>query len=471
MEDPFTASRNVPTAPVYLPDDDGKPLTAAEKKAFLSTGDFDRNLTTEDMEDVLRHFKNLVHSNRRTVEVTVSRANPHITYVRQVLRENGIPTELAYLPFVESNFNSLAQSSSGAVGMWQFMPRTGRYYGLEQDSWRDERRNPLAATRSAATYLKKLNKDFDNWHLAVSAYNAGEGKIGRALAATGTTSFFELRKRNAMIPETKDQLAEETKQYLPKFLAVCKIMRNLELLGFTPMNPANTELREVTVPAGSDLLALARSLNLSWDTFMIYNAGYLRYLSPPNASSVAYIPAALESRAIAFLRAAPAPGKDYAQWRPYRVEAGDTLTKITRQHGVSLAAVEKANPYLGVLRPGHVILLPPPKAVAQANKGKVVQAEKGKTAPAVRASSQKTPSVNSKIAPVRATASTERGTQARQNRATSNVGKSTTYMVQQGDTVWAIARKFQIPPHDLLAFNNMDMSVRLKPGDVVMVKK
>lgn len=466
VQDPFMATANVPRGPVYLPDDDGRPLTIAERAAFSSTGDFDRRLTVDEQADVLRHFKNLVHENRRTVELTVSRANTYLPLVRSVMRENGLPAELAYLPFVESNYNPLALSRSGALGMWQFMPPTGRQYGLSQDGWVDERRDPVAATRSASRYLSRLYGEFEDWHLAVSAYNAGEGKIGRGLKAAGAKTFFELRQRDAYIQDPKLQMTEENKQYLPKFLAVCKIMRNLELLGFAPLRPSTDVMREVAVKPGTDLLAFSRALGMDWETFMQYNAGYLRYIAPPDRVTTAYVPAGAQSQAVAWLESAPRAGKEYAQCTPYTVSSNETLAGIARKKGVTVAELTKVNPNIASLRAGQVLLVPPakrvekPAAVAKAG-GKSGSKADSKVLAAAKVSGKQGTVKNT--TPRKTTVADK--SQAPQKSAKGNA----TYQVQQGDTLWAIARKFNVPPHDLLAYNNMTVATQLQPGDVVKV--
>ena len=141
------------------------------------------------------------------------------------------PEDLAYLAIVESGYKPEAFSHAGAAGAWQFMPSTGKKYGLDQDKWTDERLDPYEATEAAASYLQKLYDDFGDWPTAIAAYNAGEGKMQRALEGSGSRNFFEVRERNETLPE-KTRLREETKQYVPRFLAVTKIMRNLPQLGF-----------------------------------------------------------------------------------------------------------------------------------------------------------------------------------------------------------------------------------------------
>ena len=118
------------TGTVYLPSDDGRPLTKAEQEAFLSEGEIDRNLPQEELGDVLLHFKYLVHKDRYTVEKNLERAQLYMPFIYETLRSRGLPRELAYVAFIESGYNPMATSSSGAAGMWQFISSTGKHYGM-----------------------------------------------------------------------------------------------------------------------------------------------------------------------------------------------------------------------------------------------------------------------------------------------------------------------------------------------------
>lgn len=294
--------------------DDGRPLSDVEMRALLSTGEVDRGLSTEEMREVQVYFKHYVHSARPVVERFIRRGQPYIDYTRRVFRERGLPEELAYLAFVESGYNPVAVSRSNAVGMWQFMAPTGRQYGLQQDWWMDERRDPYRSTRAAAEYLAKLYGDFGDWHLAVAAYNAGEGKIGRALEGTQTDTFFALCRNNALLDD-KAQLKEETRQYVPRFLAMCKIMRNADVLGFRPAEMAEDE--RVLLPAvelsarpGTDLAALATKLGMSWDEFAAYNPAFRRYITPPDRYVSVYVPRYAQAQASLLLRDASCPVRD-----------------------------------------------------------------------------------------------------------------------------------------------------------------
>jgi len=436
-----------------LPDDDGKPLTAAERKAFFSEGDFDRGLSSAQLSDVLRHFKQLVHRERGTVRESVSLARHYLPMIHAVLRENGLPQELAYLPFVESNYSVFVRSRSEALGLWQFIPSTAAYYGMKFDAWTDERRDPRISTRTAAVYLAKLRDFFDgDWHLAISAYNAGEGKIRRGMDATGARTFFELRDRDGRITEPRLKMTDENRQYLPKFLAACKIMRNLELLGFEPVGQAPS-LAAVRVKPGVDLGGLARQAGVSWDTFMLQNAYYLRRYSPPGRYTTAMVPANRQESVQHWMKTVKAT-KTYDAWRPYTVRANDSVRSVARKTGTSEQELMRVNQLDGkTFRAGAVMLIPPVKKVA----------------------AKKTPSGAKKTAPSKkqlASSSVDARAQALAAQiAGGKKARKETYTVRAGDSIWSIARRFNIPPKQLLTANGMTVdSARVRPGDVIVIK-
>ena len=598
--DPFVAvgggesEKESAMSPVILPEDDGVPLSAAEKAALMSLGELDQGLSADDMRDVVLHFKSLVHGGGRlTVERNIERSRFFMPHIRQVMREEKLPQELAYLAFVESGYNPLARSRSGALGMWQFIPSIGKMYGMDQDWWMDERRDPYLATKAAAAYLSKLYGLFNDWHLAITAYNAGEGKISRGLAATGAKNFFELRRRNTSIPDPKDRLLDENQQYLPRFIAVCKIMRNLESLGFPPANEAQS-LQVVRLEArpSTDLLALCGSAGLTWEEFSAHNPALQRYISHPSRSTPVYVPARAEAGARGFL-SQPKAG---AGWRQYKIARGDTMVKISRKTGIPVAELRRLNQRSEPLRAGNSLRIPgyvgastyvasrdnddddapaarrtartpapqrtadtgktpekaaprtaPAPAVASGSAShtvaagdtlysiaraynvklddlvdvnglknnnlrlgqqlrlpggaqaapKAVEAEKAVAAAPVRpAPETKTVAASEKKA---APASGTKGATAPESKAapasgtkgatatektvaaapaknpapakdsTEAKGRVMQYKVQEGDSLWAIARKFNVSPVDLLALNNMTRDARLRPGDTVRV--
>lgn len=349
-----TEQEEVP--PVYTPRDDGLSLSPKELRAFKSKGDLDGNLTEEDAQEVELHYKYFVHQRRDTFTRFVERSSRFLPYIKEIFTARGIPEDIAYLALVESGGNPKAVSPAGAGGLWQFMPFTGQKYGLRQNSWVDERRDPYKSTKAAADYLLKLYNDFADWHLAIAAYNAGEGKIGRAVSGTGASSFFELCRLDGQLEE-KARLKEETRVYVPRLLAVAKIMRNLEALDFPHPSPGMAwDLAPMTVPPGTDLTGLARALDLSWAEFSGMNPAFLRSMSPPNANSIAYVPPNRLADAVRWTASGEA--RVYAGWKEYTVRKGDTLPSVAKRHNVNVAAIREANGITKLPKPGKILLVP-----------------------------------------------------------------------------------------------------------------
>lgn len=433
---PFDAPDETVEKP-YTPIDDGQPLTSVELAAFESTGELDRNLSQEEKELVELHFKLYVHTRRGTVERFLKRSELYWPYVTQVFRERGLPEELACLAFVESGFNPNAVSWAGAGGMWQFMPYTGKKYGLYQDRWLDERRDPYKATEAAATYLTKLHALFDgDWHLAIAAYNAGEGKMQRALNGTESKTFFEICRRNDML-DTKAQLKEETQQYLPRFLAFTKIIRNLDSLGFTlpdPKNALNTVA--LSMPAGVDMMQFARAIKMDWEQFQGLNPAYLRAISPPAKATMVRIPVKREMEATAWLEQ-----KNigiYAGWHDYRVRRGDSLGGIAHRTGANVTLLRHANNRKSnALKVGEYLLVPGSSRAARAT----IQKLGLETAPTI----------------------------ARTRDGKPAGGYSGTHKIVSGDTLYGLALAWGTTVDDICLLNDMEPSTPLKLGQSVYV--
>ena len=421
----------------YTPIDDGLPLTKAELAAFNSTGELDAGLSVEEKQKVELFFKSYVHNYRKTVERFLKRSELYMPFVEQVFRERALPVELSCLAFVESGFNPNAVSRAGAGGMWQFMPFTGKKYGLSQDRWLDERRDPYKATHAAADYLTRLYEFFNgDWHLAIAAYNAGEGKIGRALAGTDSKTFFEICDKNEMLDE-KARLKEETQQYLPRFLAFVKIMRNLEALGFERPDPNKSlQLASVAIPAGVDLRRFAKEIKVDWEQFKGLNPAYLRSISPPHSKTTARVPEAREKEALAFLE-----NKDiavYAGWRDYRVKRGDSLGRIAQQTGATTALLRQANgKSSNSLRIGEYLMVPGSARAARSTMAKVAPDQ----------------------TPVIARAKDGRPLQ----------GASGTHAIISGDTLYALALQWGTTVDDICLLNDFEPSVKLKVGRKIYI--
>ena len=338
-------------------EDTSPPLTATETAALNTTGQVDRNIPESAMTDVTRQYKYFLRKGRPTMSASSKRAEQFLAYAKRVFRSRGMPEDLAYLAIVESGYRSEVRSPAGAAGAWQFMPFTGQKYGLNQDWWTDERLDPFKSTEAAADYLQKLYGDFGDWPTAIAAYNAGEGKIGRAKQGTGGRDFFEIKSRNHMLDD-RAQLRDETKQYVPRYLAVTKIMRNLPQLGFDPIHPDNAPgVLRLTAKPGTDLAAMARACHIDWDTFTALNRQHKRPITDTGRPTYIYVPASREREARAHLAS---PGcAPYAGWGPSAVaSSNDSWEKISKRCGVPVATLRAINPGNPTLKTGETVLVP-----------------------------------------------------------------------------------------------------------------
>lgn len=205
------------------------------------------------------------------------RAGRYAPILGAILEEHGLPRDLIFLAMAESGFNNVAKSWAAAVGPWQFMPYTGKVYGLDQDWYRDERRDPIKSTVAAARYLAKLYDDFGQWEVAAAAYNAGEGKLGRAIKKYKSEDFWHLSKGKF--------LKAETKNYVPKIMALAIIGKNLKSFGFDDVEfHEPLDFDEITVPAGTDLYKLSEAMGVDFEEIQRLNPEILRWFTPPNIS-------------------------------------------------------------------------------------------------------------------------------------------------------------------------------------------
>jgi len=222
----------------------------------------------------LRYFTN---RGRDRMELYLSRSGKYRDMMQGILTEYGLPEDLIYLALIESGFSTKAYSRARAVGPWQFISATGRRYGLQINWWVDERRDPEKSTHAAASYLRDLYGMFDSWPLAAAAYNAGEGKISRAISRYKSDDFAELIRHK--------YLKQETKDYVPKMLAALAIAKEPEKYGFFDIEyeePLN--LHTVTVPGGIDLVEMARIIEVSYGDIREWNSELRRFCTPPNLS-------------------------------------------------------------------------------------------------------------------------------------------------------------------------------------------
>jgi len=212
---------------------------------------------------------------RKFFESYSQRAGRYAPILSSILEKHGLPKDLIFLAMAESGFQTTAKSYASAVGPWQFMAYTGKKFGLEINWFIDERRDPIKSTHAAAKYLKFLHEEFGEWELAAAAYNAGEGKIDRAIKRYNGDSFWDLTKGR--------YLKAETKNYIPKIMALAIIGKNLEAFGFGDIDfHEPLDFEEIEIPSKTDLVALSEKLNLEFEELKYLNPEILTWITPPD---------------------------------------------------------------------------------------------------------------------------------------------------------------------------------------------
>jgi len=259
----------------------------------------------------------------------LSRGLPHLPRIREILAEAGVPEDLAYVPIVESAFNPTALSRAKAKGLWQFIPSTGRAYGLKQDFFVDERSNMEKATVAAAQYLKKLYGMFGDWNLALAGYNAGEGRVQRAIRNAKTNDFWALAKTRSF--------RNETKNYVPLIHAAIVIAKSPESYGIDVSPQAFLPPESVRVHASYPLTTVARCASADTKEIKQLNPDLRRGMTPSSVFDLK-VPAGSGEQVSACL--ATAKAMDYTR---HIVRSGDTLSQIGEHFGVPASAIAHAN--------------------------------------------------------------------------------------------------------------------------------
>lgn len=318
-------------------------------------------LTEKTDEDSFPHVINKVSSyiefftttsrGHSIFQAWLNQAGPYIPFIREILREEGIPEDLALLPLIESGFNVNARSSKQATGMWQFMASTGAIYGLKVNKWVDERRDPIKSTRAAARHLKDLYNTFGTWPLALASYNAGSGKVKRAIESTGATDFWEMEDSKA--------LKAETKNYIPKFMAALILAKNPDDFGFTLSDGLAIKYDVVEVPGGIDLQDIAEITGISYEALLKLNPELKGNITP---SVELYYTLRLPEGTGAILvdNYNQLPLSERTVFREYKVLRGDTVYKVAKHYGINISTIKKANDlkHKYRIKPGDYILVP-----------------------------------------------------------------------------------------------------------------
>ena len=279
------------------------------------------------------------------------RAGRYAPVLSKIMADQGLPRDLIYLAMAESGFQNHARSWAKAVGPWQFMPRTGKNYGLNIDWYVDERRDPLKATIAAANYLKMLHGMFGSWELAAAGYNAGEGKIGRAIKMYKTKDFWRLTNGRYLRPETKN--------YVPKIMALAIIGKNLEVFGFNEIKFEKAlDYEEIMVKGNADLYEVAEVLELDFDELKKYNPEVVRWQVPPYVENYSLrVPVGAKDTWEQY------PDKDSViadSYKTYVTNGKSSLQNISRKFKVPVNVLAAINPDISnkQLSPKTIVYLP-----------------------------------------------------------------------------------------------------------------
>lgn len=352
------------------------------------------------------------------------RASRYMFHVMEEIERRGLPGELALLPIIESAYDPFAYSHGRASGMWQFIPGTARHFGLENNWWYDGRRDVLASTDAALTYLTQLHQRFGDWHLALAAYNAGGGNVNRALRhnrnAGGNGTFWELK------------LPAETMAYVPKMVALARLIADPEANNITLTSIPNQPYFALVKTKGQIDLALAAELaDISMNELYLLNPGFSQWATSPEGPHHLLVP--VDNAATLTANLEQLPPRQRMSWQRYRVKSGDSLLTISNRFNTTPSMIRDANQLRGdIIRAGNELLIPIPSQDARSYA-----------------------------------LSEDQRLQRRQN-VTRN-GQRVEHLVRSGDSFWLLARRHGVSVRELASWNNMAPGDPLMPGQRLVI--
>ncbi|MBK5258837.1 MAG: transglycosylase SLT domain-containing protein [Thermoanaerobaculia bacterium] len=357
----------------------------------------------------LDYFTTRLHD---SIQTSLLLSAKYKSMIDATLEAEGLPKGLAYLPVIESAYAQTLTSRAGAHGMWQFMPDTAREYGLRVDWWVDERADPEPSTRAAASYLKDLHRRFGDWSLALAAYNCGPGRVSRALAETGASTFWELLEMTAV--------PKETRGYVPTFYATLMIATDPATYGFTLREPEQPSVKRVDVDGPLSLDYVADAAGVESGLLREMNPALRRGLVPPGGASLR-VPLTAASEIAARARTLK---NDDANMKvcSFTLRGGDTIEKLARKLDTK-----------------------PETILAMNGLSSGTEPRKGETL----------------FLPVRAR---ELGA-----LLSHSDDRKVYYAVRKGDTLYSVARRHKLTVDELVELNDLRRGTSLRPGQRLRV--
>ncbi len=280
----------------------------------------------------------------------LERSGKYEGMIREVLRNKNLPEELAYLAMIESGFNPRARSYARAVGMWQFISATGRYYGLRHNWWFDERRDIIKSTDAATDHLADLYERFGHWYLALAGYNCNPRRVEYNMRRYKTRDYWKLRR-----------LPRQTRNYVPTFLAAAIIANDPEKFGFHVKKHPPIEVDTVLVSESIDLNVIARAVDTSYTYIKEINPAILRWVTPPGVKDFTlYLPKGKKEQFKE--RYKNIPDSEKRSWVRHKIRRGETLSTIAQKYHTSMSVLKKTNNLRGtMIRAGKYLLIPVPQ--------------------------------------------------------------------------------------------------------------
>ena len=358
------------------------------------------------------------------IQRMTARSSKYLYHIVEELEQRNMPTELALLPFIESAFNPQAVSSARASGMWQFMPRTGKDFDLKQNAFRDDRRDVLASTRAALDYLQRLYGMFGDWHLALAAYNWGEGNVGKALARN--------KRLGEPLSYTDLRMPAETRLYVPKLQAMKNLVANPDGLGVTlPPIPNHPYFQTVPLPRDADVAVIAKLADVSMDDFKALNPSAHRPVMLASGTPHILLP---WDNAEIFQRNLESHDGQLASWTAWVAPKNMKVADAAKRVGMSeeeLRTVNKIPPRM-LIKAGSALLVP--RSISHQKDVSEKLADNGQL-----------------------------------NLAPEQVLRKQVVKARKGDTMASVAKRYKVSVDQLADWNKLALNSSLKPGQKVML--